>query len=209
MSPTDLLNAHADLLPMELLIDKWCHREALRLASLPATHPLYHPVLNTLKRLPKHLPSPLHIILHVFHIRPHDMEKIQAYQHSTRWQSWYTISIADSKEAAIEAEAQDRSQGKIYTDGSGYQKTIGAAAVLFRGTQSRSLRYRLGDESKHTVFEGEVVGLRLGVELLRTERKMVCTASMYIDNQASIQSIQSHCSTPGHYLMDHLNCQIM
>ncbi|KZP04257.1 hypothetical protein FIBSPDRAFT_671951, partial [Athelia psychrophila] len=37
-SPTDLLNAHADLLPMELLIDKWCHREALRLASLPATH---------------------------------------------------------------------------------------------------------------------------------------------------------------------------
>ncbi len=34
--------------------------------------------------------------------------------------------------AAIEAEAKDRSEVKIYTDGSGFQKKIGAAAVMLR-----------------------------------------------------------------------------
>jgi hypothetical protein len=34
-SPLDLLDVHADILPIELLIDKHCHREALRLATLP------------------------------------------------------------------------------------------------------------------------------------------------------------------------------
>lgn len=178
-SPTDLLNPHADLLPMELLIDKWCHREALRLASLLATHPLYRSILNASKRLPKRLPSPMHNILNAYHIRPQEMEKIQAYRHNTRWHSHYTIHIADSKEAAIEAEARDRSEVKIFTDGSGFKKTIGAAAVLFRGGQTRSLRYRLGEDTEHTVFEGEVVGSGLGTELLRREKGGTHSVDVY------------------------------
>lgn len=81
--------------------------------------------------------------------------------------------------------------------------------MLYRGRQKRSLRYRLGPDTEHTVFEGEVVGSGLGTELLRTERKRVRTASMYIDNQASIRSTQLSRSTPGHYLTDHLNRQMM
>jgi hypothetical protein len=41
-TPTDLLDAHADLLPFELLVDKKCHTAALRLATLPASHPLHY-----------------------------------------------------------------------------------------------------------------------------------------------------------------------
>ncbi|KZP08750.1 hypothetical protein FIBSPDRAFT_683666, partial [Athelia psychrophila] len=70
-------------------------------------------------------------------------------------------------------------------------------------------RYRLGNDTEHTVFEGEVVGSGLGTELLRTERKVVRSATMFIDNQASIKSSQSFRSTPGHYLTDHLNRQMM
>lgn len=207
-SPTDLLNAHADLLPMELLMDKWCHREALRLASLPTSHPLYKAVLHAAKKVPKRHPSPLHNVLNAYHIVPPQMEKIEAVRYGTRWKSRFTISIADSKDAAIAAERRDRSEVKIYTDGSGFKKTIGAAAVLFRDHQTRKLRYRLGDETEHTVFEGEVVGSGLGTELLRTERKAVRTASIYIDNQASIRSTQSRRSKPGHYLTDHLHRQM-
>ena len=39
-TPTDLLNIHADLLPMPLAIDKTRQRAAVRIASLPALHPL-------------------------------------------------------------------------------------------------------------------------------------------------------------------------
>src|SRR5882672_7793782 len=35
---TDALDAHANLLPMDLLLHKICHRAAIRMASLPHTH---------------------------------------------------------------------------------------------------------------------------------------------------------------------------
>ena len=38
---TDILDAHADLLPFTLLVNQICQRAALRLSTLPDTHPLY------------------------------------------------------------------------------------------------------------------------------------------------------------------------
>ncbi|KAA1478290.1 hypothetical protein DENSPDRAFT_787929, partial [Dentipellis sp. KUC8613] len=37
----EIVDAHADLLPFSLLVDKLCHAEAIRIATLPATHPLH------------------------------------------------------------------------------------------------------------------------------------------------------------------------
>lgn len=42
----DLLNVHADLQPIEILIDRKLHNEALRLATLDTNHPLYAIVKN-------------------------------------------------------------------------------------------------------------------------------------------------------------------
>ena len=40
-SATDVLEAHADLWPIEILLHRICHRVALWLAALLETHPLY------------------------------------------------------------------------------------------------------------------------------------------------------------------------
>ncbi|KNZ72375.1 hypothetical protein J132_03466 [Termitomyces sp. J132] len=40
-SPTDVIEIHAGLLPVGLLLDKICHRYAVQLAALPKTHPLH------------------------------------------------------------------------------------------------------------------------------------------------------------------------
>jgi hypothetical protein len=40
---TDVLDLHANLLPVELLFHKVCHRAAVHLATLPDTHPLHAP----------------------------------------------------------------------------------------------------------------------------------------------------------------------
>ncbi|KAF8152974.1 hypothetical protein B0H34DRAFT_663002 [Crassisporium funariophilum] len=50
--PRNAMEAHANLLPFHLLVDKIRHNAALRLATLPATHPLHKPV-NTAATRPR------------------------------------------------------------------------------------------------------------------------------------------------------------
>ena len=50
-APTDLLDAHAGLLPMELALKKACHRAMLRVLTLPQSHPL-HWIIKRAKRHP-------------------------------------------------------------------------------------------------------------------------------------------------------------
>lgn len=204
----DVLVAHADLLPIDLLIDKWCQREALRIATLPSSHPLYRPAIAAAKRLPKRMPSPLHTIMHSYGLHPEEIEKVEAVRVSPKWQPKASIRIAPSKEDAIREEREDGAEVKVYSDGSGIDRHIGAAAVLFRnGSRRGTLRYKLGSDTLHTVYEGEVVGASLGTELLRTQKK-VRSASIYIDNQACIRSYQLARPKPGHYLVDHLHKQL-
>jgi hypothetical protein len=64
-------------------------------------------------------------------------------------------------------EDADTLQIRIYSDGSGFEGNMGAGVVLYRnGAHKGKARYRLGEISKHTVYEDELVGLCLGAELL-------------------------------------------
>ena len=60
---TDVMEAHANVLPVELLMHRVCHRAAVRLAALPDTHPLHKPVLTCTRRRAKHHLSPIHLLL--------------------------------------------------------------------------------------------------------------------------------------------------
>lgn len=137
-SATDVLVAHADLLPMDLLIDRWCYREALRIATLPTSHPLHRPALNASKNMPKRMPSPLHSILHAYDLHPGEMEKMEVWRLSPKWRPKFAVHIASCKEEALADEASDGSEIKIYSDGSGLDKSVGAAAVLYRNGQRKS-----------------------------------------------------------------------
>jgi hypothetical protein len=46
---TDILDAHANLLPIPLLLQKICHRAALRIATLPQRHPLFKHVQHIIR----------------------------------------------------------------------------------------------------------------------------------------------------------------
>src|SRR6266436_7144007 len=88
---------------------------------------------------------------------------------------------------------------RVYTDGSGLGGEIGAAAVLYKGeTEKEQGRYHLGSMEEHTVYEGECVGVLLGLELLKRKRN-VRGITMYIDSQAVIQASTSNRPAPGHY----------
>jgi hypothetical protein len=77
----------------------------------------------------------------------------------------------------------------IYSDGSGIDGYIKAAAVLYRGGQKKgTLKLRLDSEEHHTVYKGKLVGLGLEVELLQKERNFA-SATLYADNQAGTRAL--------------------
>lgn len=67
------------------------------------------------------------------------------------------------------------------------------------------MRFHLGSVKNHTVYEGELVGMILAVELLRREAGRKDSMALGVDNQAAILATQAFNSKPGHYLMDILH----
>jgi ribonuclease HI len=223
-TPTDLLDAHAGLLPMELTLQRICHRAALRLCSLPPTHPL-HPLVREASRSTndKH-PDPIRTALKIFELNPRKFETLkpdttpQAYYEKvtaktlkpdTTPQAYYekvTAKIPKDHEEAIAIEAEDDADFKIYTDGSEHNGRVGAAAVIFRRgapRAERSLTYHLGASSNYTIADAELVGALLGLRLLCTTPGSARRSfSMYTDSQTVVHRLTSRYSGPGSHIVD-------
>lgn len=92
---------------------------------------------------------------------------------------------------------------RIYTDGSGFEGQVGAAAILRRDDKpDRTMTCYLGTLEEHTVYEGEVAGLLMAAELLRTETEPFDWVAVGTDNQASLGAPSRFDSHPGHHLVD-------
>ena len=205
---TDILEAMANLLPFQLLVDKICHRAALCLATLPPAHPLHKPVQNTANRLVKCHPTPLHDLMHRYKIHPQLIETIKANRHNLDWTPNVITRIAANADDAITELEHDNPDIKVFTDGSGMDNKIGAAAVLYRnGRLKLKLHFQLGSQQHHMVYEGEGIGAILGAKLVAREwgaRSVI----FYIDNLAVIQATQLTKPTPGHHIIDALHRHI-
>lgn len=209
-TPTDSLEAHANLLPIPLLMQKLCHRATVRLATLPQTHPLHRRLQWIAKHNVQSHRSSLHNLLHSFRIFPADVETIdrtKKISHDPANDNVYTTHTARSKKEAVKEQKELKDDIQIFTDGSGYKGGIGAAAVLTRtGKELRILRYHLGSEDDHTVYEAEVVGLTLAIQLLATERDVSYPVSILTDNQAAIQAGKENSKHGNRYLSERLSC---
>ena len=74
---------------------------------------------------------------------------------------------------ALEETGTVHADVQVFSDGSGLEGGIRAAAVLFKNSQEkRVLRKYLGNENSHTVFKAEVLGMSLAAELIRTEQSV-------------------------------------
>lgn len=90
----------------------------------------------------------------------------------------------------------------VYTDRSDLEGRVGAAVVLvIPNSKPKVLRYHLGSADKQTMYEGKLVGLALGVTLLKKERSMQ-QASCAADNCASMQAMKKMGVHPLHYLVN-------
>lgn len=206
-TPSDLLFAHADLLPMQEQIAKICENAAMRMATLPKSHPLYDDIKSARGRLPKSHPSPLQIVMNMNKLTKLELECIDTLYKEPDWKPPIRPIIAGTREDAIKLDEADNSDIKIYTDGSGHDNKVGAAAIMIRGNQrEKAARRHIGPITRHTVFDGECVGQILGLQLLEDtipDLETPCaTVSIAVDNQASLRRHTQRKQQPGSHLIE-------
>jgi len=187
-SPTDLLDLHAGLLPMDLLLKKICHRSSVRLCTLPSSN-LASQQLNHYMRHPakKFITNTQHM-LNIFDLNPKRIEKITPFSHFVSQLLPFTTHLSASKEELVEQEAADNSVIQVYADSSRLDGNVGAAAVLFR-TQSvnpdKTLWFKLGSDRDYSVKDAEAVGCVLAFWLLKDENQLsISPISIYTDSQS-------------------------
>ena len=138
--------------------------------------------------------------MHRYGLQPQSIETIKAVRQGTKWKPKITANIASSADEALENLENDKSDVKVFTDSSGMEGKIGTAAILYRnGRMKTKLRYQLGSQRHHMVYEGEGVGTVLGTKLISNEWG-VWSAIFYIDNQASITATQLINPSSGHHI---------
>lgn len=143
---TDVLNAHANIPPMELQAQRICHRGTLQLSTVPKEHPMHKMIHKIAKQgSVKHFNSQLHILFTLFpDAAPGQVEVIPSTGRCPWKSEPFSTSIAGNKTEAAEEDEQARRDGTltIYTDGSKIDGGVGAAAVAFKnGKNIGELRY--------------------------------------------------------------------
>ena len=93
---------------------------------------------------------------------------------------------------------------KIFTDGSGQDRTASTTAILFEGGEAtKVLHYQLGSLEHHMTYEAKLIGILLGVWIAQ-QTPDACSVSIKADLQATIQVLraQGHKQGLGSYLLD-------
>jgi hypothetical protein len=73
---TDLLEVHANTLPITLLLQNFCHRAIVHISALPTSHPLYNPVRQAAKLQVSSHRSSFHKLTKMYAITPADIETL-------------------------------------------------------------------------------------------------------------------------------------
>jgi ribonuclease HI len=204
MSPTNALDAHTALLPMELHVQKVCHAAITRMATLPAEHPLHSLVKHSAKRQIKRHCLPLHTLTSIFNICLNEIEEVPpvCVHPKDKGSKIVHIDIPLDKEASKQADANTTEQIKVYTDGSSHNGKVGAAAILKReGNSDRTLRFHLGSADHHTVYKAELVGILMGLHLIKTKKRSKVRCVINIDNQAALKVVSSNLTKPGQHIV--------
>ena len=203
-APTYLLDLHAGLLPLHLEMDKQCQRAAVRMATLPPAHPLYKPVRRCASRAVKRHASPLYKLMSRYSIDPKNTECISGpLNPALAHKRPFTVQISADKEASTLADQQATEKVKVYTDGSSHDGLVGAAAILIReGEPTRKSHFHLGPSTQHTVHEAELIGILLGLHLIKSDKKGKTTYAIGVDNQAALSALNGVKPTSGQYITD-------
>ena len=170
---------------------------------LPPLHLLYKLARKCTAHMVKWHQSTLHKLMYNYNIRANDVECIGpvSCNPALTHKQPFTVSIPADKDASVKEDKQAREWVRVYTDGLAQDSKVGAAAILIRnGEPDRTLHLHLGPDTQHTVYEAELIGILLGLHLIKTDKKGRTSYSMGVDNQAALSTLKAVKSSPGQYI---------
>jgi len=183
--PTDYLDACTYLLPTTSIISKWCLRAMTHMAMLLPEHLLYKTIMHKGTQNIKQHCAPINNLLASTDMDMKRFEKIPTTTcnlEKTR-KLPFGISIPKDRDSSKEEAENMEEEVQIYLDGSAINGKVGAAVVLIRpGQPECTLHYHLGPDSEHTVYEAKLVGILLGIHLVKTEKKGNTSFAIGVDN---------------------------
>ena len=150
--------------------------------------------------------DPIRNALKIFELDPRKFETIRPDITPPTYYKRVKATISSERKDAIEAEAKDEADYKIYTDGSEHDGRVGASAIIFRKgipRAEKSLTFHLGNSSRYTVTDAELVGALLGIWLLRTTPGSARrTFSLYTDSQTAVRHLTKQYAGPGSHIVN-------
>jgi len=194
-TPTEALEFETALPPPELRLQKKVLRTFTRMLTLPEKHPLTKWMQRAItNRSPTKFISNLENIVARFPEQTATaIEKIFPYIRPPWWIPQIDIHIDSTKEKAKKHHTASRNKNEsdpnticIYTDGSGIEGNIGAAA--YTPTITRTDYQHLGDESRYNVFGAELTAISLATGMV-DDNPQYTRCIIYSDSQAAIKAI--------------------
>ncbi|KAF9441199.1 hypothetical protein P691DRAFT_595018, partial [Macrolepiota fuliginosa MF-IS2] len=193
---------------LQLTLDKICHRNITHICTLPGTNPLARIARRCVARPDKRHLSNLQILLGRYNLNPVDIETIRPPAFTSADPTPTHTEIAETRADSISNEKADTNRYKVYSDGSGQNGQVSAAAILIEEgnpAPTRILQYHLGTTKEHTTYEAEAVGMLLAMKIVRDTAKEAerrgergLTLSHYTDNQSAIRALHSRKKKPVH-----------
>ena len=209
---TEALQYETDLLPIELELRKQIAKYLTRIQTLPQKHPTktwltkaarYWTITNSktfisnleylVKQYPKYVSA--------------NTEEIQPYVKPPWWSLTNTtihINTTSKDKAKEDHENSMRNNNTphtlhIYTDGSGIENHIGAAA--YSPTLLKTAHKYLGNTDMTNVYAAELTAINLGIKMAEESDEQFHRCYIYVDNQASIQAVERPKQQSGQYII--------
>jgi ribonuclease HI len=111
------------------------------------------------------------------------------------------IVIPKDKDTSKREDKSAPEKVRIYTDSSAHNGKVGTAAILYQpGKPKCTLHYHLRTVEEHTVYKAELVGLLLGLQLVKTEQAGRTSFTIGADNQVVVKAVLTELTHPGQYL---------
>ena len=193
-TPTSALEFETALLPPHLRLEGKILPYLARIQTLPSNHPVQAWIKKAIQTrnarpISSHISNLEHLAKRYPEYAAQAMETIRPYPRPPWWTPTITIHIDPTKELAKKHHDETMPMHNpnttlcIYTDGSGINNHIGAAAYC--PTIATTKHQYLGKESMHNVYAAELSAIHLATDIVK-ENSHYTKCVIYSDSQAAL-----------------------